>query len=382
MTLRPPSSILSAFGRPSSFLFTTPHRHQKRPLWLHPSILHLRLASTSPSSPVGAGRINPPASTLPAPLDVPERKPDQSLFSYAYRSGRAYLAFYKTGVKNVWANYKLTKELKARLRDKTQGDASASASAPSAPPSAAPPTASTSTKGKIPSPSPPPSPLPSAVLTRADFQLLKRNRHDMARVPLFGLLLLIFGEWLPLFIIFFTKVVPYPCRIPTQIRREREKVERRRRDSFRGVGGVAPKPPPPKSGGVGKGEVKEGDVTVKVEGLYETVNRMSRDELLHVSRSLGLHSRLWDRFAGIDHVPPTSVLKYKVRSWLQYLEVDDKLAIRDGKVQELVDEEVRIACEERGIDVLGKSVAELRKRLAEWSEGRKRGDVVSMLLGR
>ena len=52
--------------------------------------------------------------------------------------------------------------------------------------------------------------------------------------------------------------------------------------------------------------------------------------------------------------------------------MDDFAIERDGGVKMLVKEEVRLACEERGIDVLGEKEENLRADLQRWIKRRKR----------
>ena len=52
--------------------------------------------------------------------------------------------------------------------------------------------------------------------------------------------------------------------------------------------------------------------------------------------------------------------------------MDDFAIERDGGIKSLEKEEVRIACEERGIDVLGKEEGNLRADLKRWLYRRKR----------
>lgn len=58
---------------------------------------------------------------------------------------------------------------------------------------------------------------------------------------------------------------------------------------------------------------------------------------------------------------------------LRELEVDDFAIERDGGVGSMKGEEVRMACEERGIDILGKEERNLRRDLEQWMERRAEG---------
>jgi hypothetical protein len=56
----------------------------------------------------------------------------------------------------------------------------------------------------------------------------------------------------------------------------------------------------------------------------------------------------------------------KGRLRMTFLEIDDKRLLLDGGPLGLEAEELRIACSDRGINILGKSEAELKTRLGDW----------------
>ena len=70
---------------------------------------------------------------------------------------------------------------------------------------------------------------------------------------------------------------------------------------------------------------------------------------------------------------PMSLVKRRVYRSLGELEVDDFAIERDGGVGRMNGEEVRMACEERGIDVLEKEERNLRRDLEQWMERRAEG---------
>jgi hypothetical protein len=63
---------------------------------------------------------------------------------------------------------------------------------------------------------------------------------------------------------------------------------------------------------------------------------------------------------------PGFVARRRVAAHLGYLADDDALLLRAGGVPALESEEVRLACEDRGIDVLDRSDEELRGLLRQW----------------
>ena len=95
------------------------------------------------------------------------------------------------------------------------------------------------------------------------------------------------------------------------------------------------------------------------------VMAMNEKQLWHVSSSLGLHRKIWDRLA---ITPPRFLLRKAIEKRMQYLELDDGLLqrYRNNGVPALSEEEVAIACEERGINVIGRKVKDMRQDLSAW----------------
>jgi hypothetical protein len=193
-------------------------------------------------------------------------------------------------------------------------------------------------------------------LTRHDFQLLVRNWHDIKRVPTFGLVVLVCGEFTPLVVVMFSNVVPWTCRIPKQVAGDRQILEQRRSISFRNL-----TMPPPTTPGL---------------------QALKRMQLIHISWNLGLSSRAWDWLGGQYPGLPTFMLRRKVAKRIEYLGLDDALIERCGGVGEIVDEEVRMACVERGIDVVGRPVTDLKGDLTAWLKSRKEVPYEYLLLTR
>ena len=292
--------------------------------------------TTSPPPPEKPRHpINGPLSTLPAPLDVPSQLPSEKLFpTYALRVGKAYLSFYKTGVKNIYTNFLLARPLQDKI------DKAHSFSLPAA--------------------------VRAGSLTRQQFQLLTRDWHDIKRVPIFGLLFIICGEFTPLVVVALSSVVPWTCRIPTQIAADRAKLEKRRGVSFRNL----------------------------VDKLPEEkgIQTLSRPQLLHISWSLGLSSSMWDYLGGQYPGLPDFILRRKVRRTIEYIEMDDSLILaaggaKDTKVpndliKEMDTEEVRMALVERGVDIQGRDEKILREHLMAWLKSRESAPVERLLLTR
>ncbi|CAG8972626.1 hypothetical protein HYALB_00005395 [Hymenoscyphus albidus] len=296
-----------------------------------PPPLHL-YASTAPSIPekVRKDTINPPASTRPAPIETPLRKSYTSLPKYLFALGKTYATFYKTGtyatfyktgVKSIYHNFRAAQALEDRIVSH-QSHANAVA---------------------------------AGALTRADYQLVLRSWHDLKRVPLFGLLFIVCGEFTPLIVVAVSSIVPWTCRIPRQIAADRQTLETRRGISFRNLTSSPPSAAQPV---------------------------LNRQQLLHISWSLGLSSKIWDYVnPGTLPGPPDFILKSRVRERVRYLELDDKLLSEAGKeIKKLENDEVKMALVERGIDILQRGDEELMASLEAWLKSRGKGRSVESLL--
>ncbi|GAB7363344.1 hypothetical protein MBLNU230_g3625t1 [Neophaeotheca triangularis] len=295
-----------------------------------------KAAITRESSRSITDPINPPISTLPPPLHLPKRG-SENLAVYLFRLGKTYGTFYKDGVKAVWFNHKAAKEVKARLR-KEQLSRTIDLTGAAA----------------------------QGLLTRAELQLLARNTYDIGKLPFFGLLVLLFGEWLPLLVPFIPYAVPGTCRIPKQVRGMREKEETRRTKSFR-MGIREPFKEDMVVQQADAEEVKPRPNTWPATDLDYTkalVGKLRDDQLFHLSSSLNLHSTIWDK---LQLPPPSALLRRLVARRLQYLALDDMLLVRSNEaVQKLVPDELAVACEERGVSPLAIQDNGLREVLKTW----------------
>lgn len=244
--------------------------------------------------------LNPPASTRPPPLNIPTRDPEASLFSYLFSVGKTYYAFYRAGLKAINTNRKLLNEVSNHL------DAPASLKD------------SADTKVRP---------------TRAAILLRERTRHDLSRLPVFGLILLVFGEFTPLVVLTFPKLTPYTCRIPKQIEKLRSNAQERREASIRNI--------------------RHATETSALEKLAPG----------HIVRSLDLASSIWDK-AGVDH-PFASA---KAARAINRIVADDVMIRDGGGVNALEPDEVVLACEDRAFDVKSADVETLRNKLTKWIE--------------
>jgi hypothetical protein len=139
--------------------------------------------------------INPPLTTLPGTLKLPE-KPASAGAGYYIKLGRAYLKFYKDGVKAVITNARLAVPIFRRLgilfpflpdwRRETGHE-------------------------KL------------LTLTRSEHQLLIRATRDVYRLIPFAFVLLICGEFTPLVVMSGIVTPPQTCMLPKQLEKDRQK---------------------------------------------------------------------------------------------------------------------------------------------------------------
>jgi len=281
--------------------------------------------------------LNPPDFTYAPELTVPARKADQGFISYMWKTGRSYLSFYKSGYRNVRQTSKLARSLREKAAKQAQ------------------------------------KPI-SDVLTRAEWQIVQRSRKDMLRLPAFGAIFLVFGEWTPLLVMYITPLIPEACRIPSQVSRDLAKTEevRHKRQNMaahnamrlmakdrRGAGAPMAMPTGFDS--------SQGKVIPEAEA-FRTVDplHLTHFELLLQSARYNCHSRIWD-FLFIT--PPKFWLQRNVRKKYEYIRTDDRLIERDGGFQALDKRETERACIERGFDVIGKREEDVRRNLASWWKG-------------
>lgn len=300
---------------------------------------------------VGEGDIlNPPSFTYPPALSVPERKNGQNYASYLFSCGKAYLSFYKSGISHTRQTLKLAKAIRARIAGQGRG---ISVDVPGA-----------------------------GILSRSEWQVLRRSKRDLVRLPVMGFLILALGEWLPLVVIYLTPVIPEQCRIPVQVARVLKKKEVKRKERLERIATHAlrlqslDRTPRTDRDGIRLAAAAEGllnpSTKIGKEGGMAMASAIIPPEasvdlslfhLLLLSARLDCHPRVLDK---LWIRPPKWLLQRSVSRTLAYLAEDDKLIRRDGGSQKLDKMELERACVERGIDVQGKSEAEQRKSLGQW----------------
>ncbi|EXJ56454.1 hypothetical protein A1O7_06798 [Cladophialophora yegresii CBS 114405] len=166
-----------------------------------PAYPSIPLEGFVPTTPISERDL---ASTRPAKLETPTplkqenyndgQIPVGDRARWFFSLGKSYLAFYKTGFKNVWHNYKELRKIRAKVGNRTLEDVVKYGTSGSG-----------AASGSVP------------VLTRKDYQLALRTRHDVGKLVPFSIVFAICGEFTPLVILAIgSAAVPYTCRIPKQ----------------------------------------------------------------------------------------------------------------------------------------------------------------------
>ncbi|CDM32393.1 hypothetical protein DTO013E5_3422 [Penicillium roqueforti] len=327
--------------RAQSQLFSTSSSQQsRRPSPSPPT-------TTTVSTP-SKSEINAPISTHPATLTTPSPlSPSAGAADKLKRLvgiGRAYLTFYKTGLKNVYHNYRASLPLRRKI--------GLPAYIPISPHNIHHRSA--------------PSITEESKLGRAQFQLVRRSARDVRRMIPFTMILIVCGELTPLIVPFFgSAITPATCRVPSQVEKERGVATVRKLaalDAF-----VA--------------ENKDRSVHLLKAGSAEQLALLAKcfadpvwvagassADVLRACAVFGLvkhHNRTaGEALAGLIYRP-------RLAKHVEYLANDDGM-IRGGGVSAMNATEVRIAVEERGgVDVTSgvqdrKRVELERRWLEQW----------------
>ncbi|EER42813.1 conserved hypothetical protein [Histoplasma capsulatum var. duboisii H88] len=323
--------------------------------------------------------LNASTSTLPAPLSLPPKDPTANKAKYYFTLGKAYLSFYKTGLKNVYHNYRAALPLRRRL-----GLSLIFPTSPPPPVYAVKHINNAAMLGEY-----------AAKVSRGEFQLIRRAAYDVRRIIPFSLILMLCGEMTPFVVLALGSLVtPFTCRVPRQVEKERVKACLRKERAVRAAevdGAVA-------AAAVADG-VSGGELSLKVNAIANLdvllnataippsvdinglINHASTAGVLRACAVFGLSRG--HELAGGSLLPGfvvaevvNQVYRPRLRRWMRYLEVDDWLIVKNGGVEGMSADEIRIAVHERGgVDVpvgLKDGEAEVveRRWLENWVRGR------------
>ncbi|PGG97820.1 hypothetical protein GX51_07132 [Blastomyces parvus] len=324
--------------------------------------------------------LNPPISTLPAPLSLPAKDPSTNKAKYYFTLGKAYLSFYKTGLKNVYHNYRAALPLRRRL--------GLSPVLPTSPPPTVYAVKHVNNAAML--------RMYAKKVSRSEFQLIRRAAYDVRRMIPFSLILLLCGEMTPFVVLALGSVVtPFTCRVPRQVEKERVKACLRKERAVRAAE-VDAAVAAAANGGGGNGN---GIDSVKAKAIANLDMLLNATAIPHTVDMNGLINHAstagvlracavfrlsrGHEVAGSSFLPGflvaevvNQIYRPRLRKWMRYLEVDDWLIMKNGGVEGMSAEEVRIAVEERGgVDVSvglkgGEAETVERRWLENWVQGR------------
>ncbi|KAJ5124659.1 uncharacterized protein N7515_008484 [Penicillium bovifimosum] len=322
-----PQSQLLPFCARSQLFSTSAPTQSRRP---SPSPPQPSPPTTVPTP--SKNEINPPISTLPADLTTPSPLPSSAgaadkLKRYV-EFGRAYLTFYKTGLKNVYHNYRASLPLRKRL--------SLPAYIPISPPR-------TSTYNAHEAP----SIRKESELGRAQFQLVRRSAKDVRRMIPFTMILIVCGEFTPLIVpLFGSAITPATCRVPSQVEKERVAATNRKRAAL----DVHIAPLEDKSLALLKTDgVEQLRLLATHFADHAWVAGADPASVLRACAVFGLVNR-HDKTAG--SLLAGVIYRPRLARYVEYLAIDDEMIRVGGGVSAMIAAEVRTAVEERGgVDV-------------------------------
>ena len=272
----------------------------------------LRTAPSNPQSsdyrnpdlpPFKADRLNPPSTVYPPPLKLPFWDPSKPHYKNYFELGKAYLFFYKAGFKQIKANINLirfhsTLPTLGRKRDNVAA-------------------------------------VKAGRVTRSEYRVHQSMQDDMSKLPLFGLLFCITGEFTPLLVPFLSVIVPKTLWLPTQVEKARRKAKER-------VRRISPKADEDAVHYVAGKDSYES--ALKVEDVGAEKARKAR---IAAGVAINAWPRLWDPLT--SNVLPMSLLVRRLRRKAEVLRLDDMAIERDGGVKKLSEREVRRAVQLRGV---------------------------------
>ena len=290
--------------------------------------------------------INPPPSVRPPLLEPASIPVGASQASRLWARSKPYLKFYRTALKSIYQNYKTSSKLqRERIRrphlslDDVQSLAQQGRSS--------------GTSGGS---------LENAVLagnlSRAEYQFCLRTSQDVKRLPMFGLMYMLIGELTALVVVKVNDAVPRTAWIPKQVSRNREKFEERRVEARKR----------------GEGVSSLAEIFAEETGRDNTLMKRAA---LH----LGLYGAFWDTwfFDKVVGGPAMWVVRRRYERRKREIRADDVAIRRDGGLKGSAwdEEEVQMACEQRGIDLVGKEgkTSSALMDLRTWLDRRWGGDV-------
>lgn len=253
-----------------------------------------------------------------------------------YGKAKSFLKFYKTGVVNVYKNFRasqaIRKEYNARSTAQLIGsfveykhllDIQA--------------------KKHIKEP----EALQGPTFSREQLLVLARTPPDAVKLPLFGVILAVFFEFTPLILLAFPRLSPSTCYSVAFRKKLADQYSKNRQELL---------------------ESRTSNVD-SASSLYALTPAQTRA----VSRTVFRRSPVFTALS------PSSMLQRKLLRHIQFVRADDYF-LRENSVDELDPEEVELACRDRALDISG-SLEDQKRQLSKWVESFVEPADVGMFFG-
>ncbi|GAA5810287.1 hypothetical protein MFLAVUS_003707 [Mucor flavus] len=220
------------------------------------------------------------------------------------------IRFYKDGLKLLWTNNKEAKALKLKVQNE------------------------------------------GYELTRREFQLIHKSKKDMIKLIPFGCVFMILPESIPLLVMYVPGMVPGTCLKDSQIQKTREKLDKVRQlmsanvlKSAERIEGISPE------------DFLSLSKFQRIAKHYAYDFDLSRIDRAHLSS--------YCRFMGINRIGTQSILKKRLEDYMNYLDQDDKLLLKED-VDQLDLKDLSQAVEERGMRSVDLDQENMRRGLKYW----------------
>ncbi|GJJ69106.1 LETM1 and EF-hand domain-containing protein 1, mitochondrial [Entomortierella parvispora] len=301
------ASATSAFSR-STFYSTMPSTKSNDQVQPSPAPMEDLTGAIKAGT---AGSVAPEDSLSSASTTAIDTKPPAGLsgkITEFVRKGKEIVIQCKDGVKLLWVNKKIVKDLKqAQLQDGHQ-------------------------------------------LTRREFQLIHKTDIDVKRMIPFGLIFLLATEYIPLIIIFAPQLIPSTCVTPSQLDGRRKKIHEKRST-------MTEKLILQNKREITKEHLASYNSFISIAKKYGEGFDYNMIDRQHLSS--------FCKFMGLSGFGPKFMLKKRLDKHMTYLHKDDVLLHQEG-LDSLTFSELQVANEERGMRSLEVSREHLEKSLAYW----------------
>ncbi|KAF9212574.1 hypothetical protein BGZ59_006576 [Podila verticillata] len=187
-------------------------------------------------------------------------------------------------------------------------------------------------------------------LTRREFQLIHKTDIDVKRMIPFGLVFLLATEYIPLIIIFAPQLIPTTCVTPSQLEGRRKKIHEKRSVMTEKLI-----------------RLNRREITKESLANYNSFMTISKKygEAFDYEMIDREHLSSFCKFMGLNGFGPKFMLKKRLGKHMDYIRNDDELLQQEG-IDGLSFSELQLANEERGMRSLEVSKEHLEKSLAYW----------------